>query len=220
MSKNLKLLDVFLFGILVIGAFAFMGSSNVYAAGAPPTVGKFIAPIMYLGAFALLANGLMHLDPERKKANIKTVGVITATVGVMWWPFLIAMSVVQGLGALTNFITGLAGMYAFFFVVLGILEISDLPKKSLGPVAIFIGWLTLAYGIFFILTPNPAGTGTWVYHSSIMFVWFLAMNAAGFMMQGRFRERTAGWIVTFAAVYTFAIPAVFWSMPPGMRGPF
>jgi len=221
MSRSLKLLDFVLFSVLVAGVFALLGSSNVYAAGAPPTVGKFIAPIMYLGAFALLANGLMHLDPERKKADMRVVGVITATAGVMWWPFLIAMSVVQGLGALTNFITGLAGMYAFFFIALGILEIFDFPnKKSLGPIAILIGWLTLAYGIFFIFTTNPAGTGTWVYHFSIMFVWFVAMNAAGFMLQGRFPEKTTGWIVTFAALYTFAIPALFWSMPPGMRGPF
>ncbi|MHB8348437.1 MAG: hypothetical protein ACYDHM_14995, partial [Acidiferrobacterales bacterium] len=51
-------------------------------------VGKWIAPLMYIGSFALLANGLMHLDPARKKASEVGVGIITATAGVMWWPFL------------------------------------------------------------------------------------------------------------------------------------
>ena len=58
---------------------------------ADPTVGKWIAPIIYLGAAVLLANGLLHLDPECRKSSERVVGVITFVVGVMWWPFLIAM---------------------------------------------------------------------------------------------------------------------------------
>ncbi len=207
--------------LLTVGALLFVESGSAFAAGSAPMVGKWIAPIIYLGAFALLANGFMHLDPERKKADERVVGVITATVGVMWWPFLITMNAVHGLGHLTYFITGLAGMYAFAFIVLGILEIFQLPKKSLGGVFILIGWLTLAYAIFFLLTPAPNGHGTWVYHFSIAFIWFVAMNCAGAFMQGKLKsEKVLGWIVTFAAVYTFAVPAILWSMPPGFRGPF
>ncbi|PMP91622.1 MAG: hypothetical protein C0173_03240 [Desulfurella sp.] len=41
---------------------------NAYAANQTQiAVGKWIAPIIYLGAFALLSQGFMHLDPERKK---------------------------------------------------------------------------------------------------------------------------------------------------------
>ncbi len=206
--------------LLGVGIFSLINAHTAFGATAAPMVGKWISPIIYLGAFALLANGFMHLDPERRKANEKVVGVITATVGVMWWPFLITMNAVHGLGHLTYFITGLAGMYAFAFTVLGILEIFQMPKKSLGGVFILIGWLTLAYAIFFIRTGNPTGHGTWVYHFSIAFVWFIAMNFAGLFMQGKAKEKIVGWIVSFAALYTFAIPAILWSMPPGFRGPF
>ncbi|GEM_PF-2479591 len=185
------------------------------------SIGKWIAPLMYLGSFALLANGLMHLDPERKKANEVGVGIITATVGIMWWPFLVGMMEDQGLGPLTNIVTGLAGMYSFFFIALGLTQAFRVPsKKQLGPVAILIGWLTGAYGYFFVTTPAPTG-GTWVYHFTIALAWFIAMNLAGLFMQGRLRsERLLGWVVTFCAVYTFAIPAIMWSMAPGHQGPF
>ncbi len=182
-------------------------------------IGKWIAPIMYIGSFALLANGLMHLDPARKKASEVGVGIITAVAGLMWWPFLIAMMLAQGLGPLTNIVTGLAGMYAFFFIVLGFTQIFAIPKKQLGAVAIFIGWLTGAYAYFFLTTPAPGG-GTWVYHFTIALVWFIAMNLAGLLMQGRMNEKLVGWVVTFAALYTFAIPALMWSMPAGHQGPF
>ncbi len=206
--------------LLAVIVLNMLDSNTAFGATGAPMIGKWISPIIYLGAFALLANGFMHLDPERKKANEKVVGIITTTVGVMWWPFLITMNAVHGLGHLTYFITGLAGMYAFAFTVLGILEIFQMPKKSLGGVFILIGWLTLAYAIFFVRTGNPTGHGTWVYHFSIAFVWFVAMNFAGLFMQGKVKERLVGWIVSFAALYTFAIPAILWSMPPGFRGPF
>ncbi len=183
------------------------------------SIGKWIAPLMYLGSFALLANGLMHLDPARKHTSEKGVGIITATAGLMWWPFLIAMITAQGLGPLTNFVTGLAGMYSFFFIVLGMSQIFQVPKKQLGAVAIFIGWLTGAYAWYFLKAPAPGG-GTWVYHFSIALVWFIAMNLAGLFMQGRMSEKLLGWVVTFAAIYTFAVPALLWSMPPGHQGPF
>lgn len=185
------------------------------------TIGKWIAPLMYLGGFALLANGFMHLDPERKKANEVGVGIITATAGVMWWPFLIGMMMDQGLGPLTNIVTGLAGMYSFFFIALGLTQAFRVTsKKQLGAVAIFIGWLTGAYAYFFITTPAPTG-GTWVYHFTVALAWFIAMNLAGLFMQGRLRsERLLGWVVSFCALYTFAIPALMWSMAPGHQGPF
>ena len=182
-------------------------------------IGKWIAPLMYIGSFALLANGLMHLDPERKKANEVGVGIITAIAGLMWWPFLIAMIMDQGLGPLTNFVTGLAGMYAFFFTALGVTQIFKIPKKQLGAVAILIGWLTGAYAWYFLKAPAPGG-GTWFYHFTIALVWFIAMNLAGLFMQGRMNERLLGWVVTFAAIYTFAVPALLWSMPAGHQGPF
>ncbi len=219
MRKGMRGLGSGVLVLLAVGVLILLDAGSAFAAG-KPMVGKWIAPIIYLGAFALLANGFMHLDPERKKANERVVGIITATVGIMWWPFLVTMNAAHGLGHLTYFITGLAGMYSFAFIALGFLEIFQLPKNSLGGVAILIGWLTLAYGIFFISVTNPTGHGTWVYHFSIAFVWFVAMNFAGLLMQGKMNERVVGWIVTFAALYTFAIPAVFWSMPPGMRGPF
>lgn len=200
-----------LFLLIVPSAFA--------APSAPAPIGKWIAPIIYLGAFALLSQGFMHLDPQRKKANEKTVGVITLVVGIMWWPFLIAMISVQGIGFITNFVTGLAGMYAFFFIVLGIIEIFGLSKKSLGGISILIGWLTLAYALFWLMSDLPIG-GRWIYHFSIAFVWFIAMNLAGLLMQGRMNEKVVGWVVSFAALYTFAIPAILWSMPIGMQGPF
>ena len=182
--------------------------------------GKWIAPLMYIGSFALLANGLMHLDPARKKASEFGVGIITATAGIMWWPFLIAMMVAQGLGPLTNLVTGLAGMYAFFFTALGLTQIFRVESRhQLGAVAIFIGWLTGVYAYFFLTTPAPTG-GTWMYHFTIALVWFGAMNLAGLDMQGRMNERVLGWVVSFAAVYTFAVPGVLWSMPPGHQGPF
>lgn len=183
------------------------------------SVGKWIAPLMYIGSFALLANGLMHLDPARKRASELGVGIITATAGLMWWPFLIAMIMAQGLGPLTNFVTGLAGMYSFFFIALGLSQIFQVPKKQLGAVAIFIGWLTGAYAWYFLKAPAPGG-GTWVYHFTIALVWFIAMNLAGLFMQGRMNEKLLGWVVTFAAIYTFAVPALLWSMPPGHQGPF
>ncbi|MDA8365010.1 MAG: hypothetical protein M0Z84_14635 [Gammaproteobacteria bacterium] len=183
------------------------------------SVGKWIAPLMYIGSFALLANGLMHLDSERKRANEIGVGIITATAGLMWWPFLIGMIMAQGLGPLTNFVTGLAGMYSFFFIALGLSQVFQVPKKQLGAVAIFIGWLTGAYAWYFLKAPAPGG-GTWVYHFTIALVWFIAMNLAGLFMQGRMNEKLLGWVVTFAAVYTFAVPALLWSMPPGHQGPF
>ncbi|WP_298136067.1 hypothetical protein [Acidiferrobacter sp.] len=185
------------------------------------TDGKWIAPLMYIGSFALLANGLMHLDPERKKANEFGVGLITTIAGIMWWPFLIAMMVVQGLGPLTNLVTGLAGMYAFFFMALGFTQIFHVEsRRQLGAVAIFIGWLTGVYAYFFLTTPAPTG-GTWVYHFTIALVWFIAMNLAGlYMLKGWIKERVVGWVVSFAAIYTFAVPAVLWSMPPGHQGPF
>ena len=182
--------------------------------------GKWIAPLMYIGSFALLANGLMHLDPARKKPSEFGVGIITATAGIMWWPFLIAMMVAQGLGPLTNLVTGLAGMYAFFFTALGLTQIFRVESRhQLGAVAIFIGWLTGVYAYFFLTTPAPTG-GTWMYHFTIALVWFVAMNLAGLYMQGRMNERVLGWVVSFAAVYTFAVPGVLWSMPPGHQGPF
>ncbi|WP_297387653.1 hypothetical protein [Acidiferrobacter sp.] len=182
--------------------------------------GKWIAPLMYIGSFALLANGLMHLDPARKKASEFGVGIITVTADIMWWPFLIAMMASQGLGPLTNLVTGLAGMYAFFFTVLGLTQIFHVESRhQLGAVAIFIGWLTGVYAYFFLTTPAPTG-GTWVYHFTIALVWFVAMNLAGLYMQGRMKERVLGWVVSFAAIYTFAVPAVLWSMPPGHQGPF
>jgi hypothetical protein len=151
MDKRMRCLSSLPLAVLGSVILTLLTAASVFAANAAPqpTVGKWIDPIIYLGAFALLANGLMHLDPERKKADQRAVGVITAAVGLMWWPFLIAMMSAQGLGKLTNFITGLAGMYSFFFIAAGFLEIFKLPFKSLGPVSILIGWLTLGYGIFF-----------------------------------------------------------------------
>jgi hypothetical protein len=184
-----------------------------------PTIGKWISPLMYIGAFALLANGVMHLDVERQRANEVGVGIITVVAGVMWWPFLVAMTVVQGLGPLTNFVTGLAGMYSFFFIALGLHQIFNIPKGQLGAVAILIGWLTGAYAIFFLEKAAPTG-GTWVYHFTVAGVWFIAMNMAGLYMQKRMNEKLLGWVVTFAALYTFAVPALLWSMPPGHQGPF
>jgi len=184
------------------------------------SVGKWIAPLMYIGSFALLANGLMHLDPARKKASEFGVGIITATAGLMWWPFLIAMTVVQGLGPMTNFVTGLAGMYAFFFIALGFTQIFHVESRhSIGAVAIFIGWLTGVYAYYFLTLAAPTG-GTWFYHFTIALVWFVAMNLAGLLMQKRMNERLVGWVVTFAAIYTFAVPGILWSMPPGHQGPF
>ena len=113
---------------LLLATFLLPGVAEAATKGSDPApIGKWIAPLIFLGAFALLANGFMHLDPERKKANEKTVGVITAAAGIFWWPFLIGMMGAQGLGPLTNFVTGLAGMYAFFFTVLGIIQIFGLP---------------------------------------------------------------------------------------------
>lgn len=217
-QKNLFFRGIMVFLLCAVGFFGFYDFANA-SQGVVAPVGKWIAPIIYLGAFALLSQGFMHLDPERKKANEKTVGVITLVVGLMWWPFLIAMISTQGLGFITNFVTGLAGMYAFFFTVLGILEIFSLPKKSLGGIAILIGWLTLAYALFWLTYDLPIG-GKWIYHFSIAFVWFVAMNLAGLLMQGKMSEKLVGWVVTFAALYTFAIPAILWSMPIHMQGPF
>ena len=208
--------------ILVFKGQAFAAAAPAVKAAAKPaaTIGKWIAPIIYIGAFALLANGVMHLDPERKKASEMGVGIITLVAGIMWWPFLIAMSSAQGLGPLTNFVVGLAGMYAFFFIVLGIHQIFKVPKKQLGAVAILIGWLTGVYALFFLLKPAPGG-GTWFYHFTIAFFWFIAMNIAGLFMMGIMKnEKFLGWVVTLASLYTFAIPAVLWSMPVGMQGPF
>lgn len=208
--------------VFVFRAPAFAAAGPVVAKAAKPAaaIGKWIAPIIYIGAFALLANGAMHLDPKREKANEVGVGFITLTAGVMWWPFLIAMSSVQGLGPLTNFVVGLAGMYAFFFIALGIHQIMKIPKKQLGIVAILIAWLTGVYALFFLTKAAPGG-GTWVYHFSIALFWFVAMNLAGLFMLGKLKsERLLGWVVTIAALYTFAIPAVLWSMPVGKQGPF
>ncbi len=217
MGRTSFLLNGFLMLLLSLAGVAVFCDYASAALSTPQPVGKWIAPIIFLGAFALLSQGFMHLDPQRKKANEKTVGVITLVVGLMWWPFLIAMIYAQGLGLITNFVTGLAGMYAFFFTVLGILEIFSLPKKSLGGIAILIGWSTLAYALFWLLNGLKV---SWVYHFSIAFVWFVAMNLAGLLMQGRMNEKLVGWVVTFAALYTFAIPAILWSMPAGMQGPF
>ncbi|HUW97798.1 MAG TPA: AmiS/UreI family transporter [Acidiferrobacter sp.] len=208
-------------GLLLCGVHPALAAVSGAAPAAHSTAGKWIAPLMYIGAFALLANGLMHLDPERKKASEFGVGIITAVAGLMWWPFLIAMTVVQGLGPLTNFVTGLAGMYAFFFIALGFTQLFHVESRhSIGAVAIFIGWLTGVYGYFFLTHPAPHGGGTWIYHFSICLVWFVAMNVAGLLMQKRMNERLVGWVVTFAAIYTFAIPGILWSMPPGHQGPF
>jgi len=46
------------------------------------------------------------------------------------------------------------------------------------------------------------------------------MNMVGFFMNGKLSEKLLDYVVTFAALYTFAIPAILWSMPSGYQGPF
>lgn len=78
---------------------------------------------------------------------------------------------------------------------------------------------TVAYALFWLLYSLPAG-GKWIYHFTIALVWFIAMNLAVLLMQGKMNEKLVGWVVTFAALYTFATTAILWSMPVGMQGPF
>ncbi|MHB1697272.1 MAG: hypothetical protein ACYCSQ_04135 [bacterium] len=191
------------------------------------SLGNWLAPIFYLAAFAFLAIGALHIDVpdkegKRKKFNPMGIGIISLLVGLMWWPYIIAMMVAQGLGPLTNFVAGLIGMFSFFFMALGLTILMKVPapSKQLGPVAIMLAWFVGVYAYFFLSTPAPGG-GVWMYHFSIALVLFVAMNAVGLYILGIMKsEKLLGWILIIAGLYSLAIPAVLWSLPAGMQGPF
>ncbi len=189
--------------------------------------GNWLAPIFYLAAFAFLAIGALHIDVpdaegKRKKFNPMGIGIISLLVGLMWWPYIIAMMVVQGLGPLTNFVAGLVGMFSFFFMALGLTIIMKVPapSKQLGPVAIMLAWFVGVYAYFFLTTGAPGG-GVWMYHFSVALLLFIAMNAVGLYILGIMKsEKLLGWILIISGLYSLAIPAVLWSLPSGMQGPF
>ncbi len=188
------------------------------------TLGNWLAPIFYLAAFAFLAIGALHIDVpdaegKRKKFNPMGIGIISLLVGLMWWPYIIAMMVVQGLGPLTNFVAGLVGMFSFFFMALGLTILMKVPapSKQLGPVAIMLGWFVGVYGYFFLTTAAPGGV--WFYHFTVALGLFLAMNAVGFYIMGIMKsEKLLGWILIVAGLYCLAIPAILWSLPSAMQG--
>jgi hypothetical protein len=188
------------------------------------TLGNWLAPIFYLAAFAFLAIGVLHTDVpdkegKRKKFSPMGIGIISLLVGIMWWPYIIAMMVVQGLGPLTNFVAGLIGMFSFFFMALGLTIIMKVPapSKQLGPVAIMLGWFVGVYGYFFLTTPAPGGV--WFYHFTIALGLFIAMNAVGFYIMGTLKsEKLLGWILIIVGLYSLAIPAILWSLPAAMQG--
>ena len=83
-------------------------------------LGNWLAPIFYLAAFAFLAIGALHIDVpdaegKRKKFNPMGIGIISLLVGLMWWPYIIAMMVAQGLGAAYEFCRG-ASRYVLVFL--------------------------------------------------------------------------------------------------------
>ncbi len=197
----------------------------VFAAKAPPQLtaaigavgaAKAVVPLMLTGAFFIMANAMLHLNPERTKVSVASVGTVGIVAGLIFLANLFVMMLTNftgvaspsNLGPLTNFVGGLATMYGFFFLVVGLNQLLGLKHNVLGPIAILIAFLTLGYAWMFF----AAG---WYYHMTIALVWFVAMLFAGLFQVGKLSEKTLGYWLLFTAVWTFAIPGFIWasSMP-------
>ena len=185
--------------------------------GVAGPIGKAVVPLMYAGAFFILANAMLHLNPDRSKVSVVSVGTVGLVTGIIFLANVYEMmSGPDNLGPLTNFVAALGTMYGFFFTTVGINQMLGVKQNVLGPIAILIGWMTLAIGVFWLMLPGHP----WVYHFSITLVWFIAMNLAGLYQVGKMPEKVLGYWLLLTAVYTFAIPAFLWTLPGGFQGPF
>lgn len=186
----------------------------------PLVMGKAIVPLMFAGAFVLTAFGAFHLNPERNRVSTIAVGIVAFIGGVFFIINIVMFQALSMLGPISNYVAGLATLYGLFFMMMGVMNIFGVKANVMAPIAILVGWITLAYGLFFIFGFNYYGLGPFYYHFSITFVWFIAMNMAGFFLAGKLPEKYLGIMLLFTALYTFAIPGFLWALGPGAQGPF
>lgn len=186
----------------------------------PLVMGKAIVPLMFAGAFVLTAFGALHLNPDRTRVSAIAAGIVAFIGGVFFIINVVMFQALSLLGPISNYVAGLATMYGLFFIMVGLMNIFGVKANVMAPIAILVGWITLAYGIFWIYGFDYYGLGAWYYHFSIAFVWFITMNMAGFFLAGKLPEKYLGIMCLIAALYTFAIPGFLWALGPGAQGPF
>ncbi|MFP3255650.1 MAG: hypothetical protein RXP30_04390 [Thermoplasmata archaeon] len=186
----------------------------------PLVIGKAIVPLMFAGAFVLTAFGALHLNPERNRVSAIAAGLVAFIGGVFFIINVVMFQALSMLGPISNYVAGLATMYGLFFIMVGLMNIFGVKANIMAPIAILIGWITLAYALFWIWGFPDYGLGSWYYHASIAIVWFITMNMAGFFLAGKLPEKYLGVMCLIAAVYTFAIPGFLWALGPGAQGPF
>lgn len=189
------------------------------------SVGKPIVPLMFAGAFVLMALGAYHMNPSRKKISGVAAGIVALVGGIFFIINLVmfqsASSAYGTLGTLSNYIAGVAVLYGLFFIMMGLILIVGAKPHIMAPIAIMVGFITLAYGVFFDFGLGfYAGPAHWIYHSSIMYMWGIAMTIAGFSMAGKIPERFNGAFLFWCSLYTFAIPGFMWALGAGGHGPF
>ncbi len=183
-------------------------------------IGNAIVPFLFAGAFVLMALGAYHMNPSRNKISGVATGIV-ATVGGIFMIMNVIMfqsssSPMGTMGPISNYMAGLGILYGLFFTMIGLILIVGAKLNVMAPIAIVVGWITLAYAVFFNMAlGHIIPGGNWIYLASVAYMWFIAMNIAGFSMAGKVSERFNGGFLMWSSLYTFAIPGILMALAIG-----
>ncbi|HEQ78588.1 MAG TPA: hypothetical protein ENI78_03075, partial [Euryarchaeota archaeon] len=116
-------------------------------------IGNAIVPFLFAGAFVLMALGAYHMNPSRNKISGVATGIV-ATVGGIFMIMNVIMfqsssSPMGTMGPISNYMAGLGILYGLFFTMIGLILIVGAKLNVMAPIAIVVGWITLAYAVFF-----------------------------------------------------------------------
>ncbi|GBE55164.1 MAG TPA: hypothetical protein ENH28_05985 [Euryarchaeota archaeon] len=180
-------------------------------------IGKAITPFLFAGAFVLMALGAYHMNPSRSKISGVATGIVALVGGIFMIinvvMFQSSSNLMGTMGPISNYMAGLGVLYGLFFTMIGLILIIGAKLHVMAPIAIVVGWITLAYAVFFNMAMNMIFPGgNWIYLASVAYMWFIAMNIAGFSMAGKVPERFNGGFLMWSSLYTFAIPGIMMAL--------
>lgn len=201
---------------LLLGSFAFAAAKG--AAPAPIFAGGIpLTPLLVVAGFLLLAKAMLLLNPAGgSKVSSAATGLIMAVGGIIMLVngFLLMVgnaADASSLGPATNYVNIFAAGFGFFFLMLGICQAMGLSPNVLGPIAMVLGWMSLALGYGFY----SAGM---TYLFVIFLVLFVAMFLAALVLTGKAGKagpRLLGWWLLLTAVMLL-IPAFIWGVNGGL----
>lgn len=192
---------------LVLGNFAF-AAKGAAPAPAPGFAGGIpLMPMLVVFGFLVLAKAFLLLGGGNKVSSAAT-GIIMALGGIIALVNAFVLMLGNGadassLGPVTNYIEIFAIGYGAFFLFLGIFQAMGLSPNVLSPIAMVLGWMSLALGYGFY----SAGL---TYLLLIFLVLFVAMFIASLVLVGKAPPKLLGWWLLLTSIMLL-IPAFIWA---------